>query len=244
MPINSFSSHRLENLAEELKCNMRNSSAMRQVIIVPGADVKEWITRNFVKQWGVAFGFKVLDLSSAVDYFSRLSDEGQRRGVPSRSLFALYLSVLLERNGKIAHVSDRLAKLFLSYGKYGGSWLESWKRGGGWQQELWKEVESDWAFPKLSKAPEITHEIHLFALPDMPSLYADYFEKLGEHWKIHLYHFSPCGEYWEDILSEKGAFRLDEIYKKEGVKEEEREVFRNIASDVPFLLAIYGKLGR
>ena len=244
MSIRSFSSHSFESLAEKLRENMRGAATMRQVVVTGGGEMKEWVTRKFVASWGVAFGFKVLDLASAVDYFSRLSGDFCGKGVPSRGLFSIYLAFLLEKKGLPSHVSDRLAKIFLGYGKNGGAWLKEWSGGEGWQQEMWREVEKDWSFPKLVHAPKITHEVHLFGISDIPSLYRDYFEELGKYWNIYLYHFSPCGEFWEDVLSEKGAVFLDTIYEKEGVKESEREVFREIVKEVPPLLANYGKVGR
>ena len=152
--------------------------------------------------------------------------------------------ITLKIRKKIQSLAHGLSKEFIKYGKFGGTYLEIWKKEKGWQQRLWALVFSTWNYPYQILEKEIAPsqndvEIHLFALPFLPKLNHLFFEKLSRFWKVHYYQLSFCKNYWTDICTEQERFY---ILKK--AKEKVRDELNSYLIDHHPLLANLGKLNR
>lgn len=247
----AFFSHQGEMLTQHLIRNIYSNGALpfeKRMVIVPHLSLKSYLLQKLAEHplLEIAAGIKVCTLSTA---FSKIF-EHQEKLFPnfqelSLSLQYEIMSLLQSGNDeaapllqyldapsfslRMAQLSDLLSLTFLDYGKYEGKFLESWLQSPGWQQELWKRVfsaESPWTFHEkyLKKEISCAYSLHLFGFRFIPSLFLNFFKKLG----TSFYFFSPCQYFWGDQYSSKEMVRHPVL---------EQEI------DNP-LLSNFGKVGR
>jgi exodeoxyribonuclease V gamma subunit len=223
MEMVSFASHLWSELLCALRERVNSSQFGRKVVIVGSSLVKERVMEALLKEDGVVFGIKVLDLSSAMDFFHHVCGCAQEKQTPSAALLSTHLELVLDicpdmesylqggAQKRRRSFADRMAQLFIQYGKYGASGLPEWEKKEGWQQQLWGEVKKAWSFPcELEmKEPPFPVEVHLFGLPYIPELFQRELTYLAQYWSVFAYHFSPSSEYWEDLCTEKEGIHLE-----------------------------------
>jgi exonuclease V gamma subunit len=83
--------------------------------------------------------------------------------------------------------------------------------------------------------------VHCFGFDDLPELY---WEALTSLPFLSVYLFSPCVHFWEDLCTRWERKNLSRYWKRKGASFEKRSELDRYLSDVPPLLANWGKLGR
>lgn len=151
---------------------------------------------------------------------------------------------------------EKLAFLFVEYGKYGGSLIKKWKSEplSNWQQQLWFRLESKfmpWGYPyqqlesfTFNQSPLHETQVHLFALSYLSPLHHRFLMKAGQLMKMYYYQLSPCQEFWTDILSNQESQRLKNYWKKKGASSKQQFALDEFLRDTNPLLANFGRLGR
>lgn len=157
---------------------------------------------------------------------------------------------------RLIALAEKLAFLFVEYGKYGGSLIKKWKSEpfSNWQQQLWFRLESKftpWGYPyqqleSFTFNPSRHHgtQVHLFGLSYLSPLHHRFLMKAGKLVKMHYYQLSPCQEFWTDILSNQESQRLKNYWKKKGASSKQQFALDEFLRDTNPLLANFGRLGR
>ena len=163
-----------ESLYLRLEKNLyRSEASFRQLVIVPHDLVRRAISSELLKG-SLYAGIKVLELSSAIDYLTRLVrfDDKKGHSFPAPMLFSLHLEELigqmLEENEalfsplkdyvfvektkkgqerKKRELAEALSLDFLHYGVYGGKGLVQWLQKSSWKQKLWQRAFALWDYP-------------------------------------------------------------------------------------------------
>ncbi|MDP2877198.1 MAG: exodeoxyribonuclease V subunit gamma, partial [Holophaga sp.] len=140
---------------------------------------------------------------------------------------------------KRIQLATELAKVFEEYQLSRPDWIEAWrvgKRGKGpdqvqelWQARLWREVVQalDAALPEGSpgrhfsllelirkshfEGMRMPRAIHAFGLSHVAQAYQEIYRAFGplEATTLHIYALNPCGEFWEDLTTDRNAFRTE-----------------------------------
>lgn len=237
-----FISHQLEALADELKNNLfqSNYKLAPQIIVVPSHHIKLWLQKNFIDdpRIGIAMGMRFMGLMPAIEWVSKLSEEG---GIsfPSRVALALEIETVIQQarianfekefaplqkmigdspfiDRRIRHLADHLADAFLQYSRYGGKFLQSWSKGEGWQQSIWNRVMSRQGVLydalmnlKFSKC-DYGAQLHVFGLSFIPDLFFECFHRASATVSVNYYSVSPCQIFWGDAISDRYRLKLQE----------------------------------
>lgn len=158
---------------------------------------------------------------------------------------------------RITALSMVLSKLFVDYGRYGGRMVAEWDptNPADWQQLLWQKMEklfSTWNYPyRKLESFEMTTEwqpyelqVHLFGLSYIAPLHHRFFQKISKQLPVHYYIFSPCQQFWSDLLSDKERSRLMGHWQKQNVSSTQQEALEGFLRDNNSLLANFGRPGR
>lgn len=111
----------------------------------------------------------------------------------------------------------RICDVFDQYQVYRPEMLHRWQHDHDdqWQATLWRTLTAA-ATPyraslgalfrqHLDSATDLSATLspryHLFGLNSLAPAYLDIFARLSEWTEIHLYHLSPCRQYWGDLVS-------------------------------------------
>lgn len=188
-------------LREELFFKEKKPFA-KKFVFLTSANLKNSLMTRFVSdgKLSVAMGVDFLELGSGIQTLYKWAT-GKTLLFPPLDLLSLQLEALDLAPG----LAQNLAKEFLRYGKFGGTFLKKWPET--WQQKYWDKVFSKWNYPyelletPLSK-PKEKGEIHLFNFPFLPKLYHLFFAKLAPYFSIRYYQFSPCREFWSDTVTD------------------------------------------
>nr|WP_320011585.1 exodeoxyribonuclease V subunit gamma [uncultured Desulfobulbus sp.] len=140
----------------------------------------------------------------------------QLLGEPGFAAPAAYLADDSEQN-RLYQLSGKIADVFDQYQVYRPDLLELWQAGeeDHWQAVLWRtlaqigEAErvalASWWRQQLEQgAPErglLPGRLHLFGLNALAPVYLEIFAQVGQLFPLHLYHLSPCQQYWGDLVS-------------------------------------------
>lgn len=151
----------------------REGGSFRQLVIVPHELVGKALSRRLLSS-GLYGGIKILELSSAVDYLTRVVrfEDKKGRSFPSPMLFSLHLESILgdmlsdkralfdslrdyvfiqkeemAQQKRIRELAEALSLDFLHYGVYGGEGLSQWLRTNSWKVELWNRAFTLWDYP-------------------------------------------------------------------------------------------------
>lgn len=118
---------------------------------------------------------------------------------------------------KLYQLTGRISDVFDQYLVYRPELLDRWQQGKDrhWQACLWRKL-TDGATPHraclgtqfrqlLDSVSGIDGKLapryHLFGLNSLAPVYLDIFAHLGRLTEVHLYHLSPCRQYWGDLVS-------------------------------------------
>jgi exodeoxyribonuclease V gamma subunit len=232
----------------------------RRLIVVPDAHVKDFLVRLFARTppLGIAAGLHIVPLHQAIAEIVDLSLS--KLFLPSFLELSLAIESALSsvdsmdldrylglrgsplRSRRLPSLADELARVFVDYGLYADTSLAEWLLKRDWQQELWRQVfSSGWSYPLSLLNREIAtqrtyEQIALFGFSYLAPIHMRFFAAL----EAHLYLFSPCSLFWEDVSSDKERLSLLRAWRKSGAKQD-GEVY--LSSGHP-LLGNLGKLGR
>ncbi len=160
---------------------------------------------------------------------------------------------------RITALAATLAPLFIDYGSYGDQMFSQWRSATTanihWQQLLWKSLElryAIWNYPyRKLEAFEIEADwtpsqmqVHLFELSYLSPLHYRYFEKIARHIPVNYYLFSPCKQFWSDLLSGKEGARLKKYWMEQQIPDSQQTALDELLSEHHPLLANFGRLGR
>lgn len=206
-----YLSNSTEILTQSLRSNLffsKSDPFRSHFIFLPRPNLKNTLLKHFVAdgKLDVVLGLKFLELGSGLQILYHWTT-GKTLLFPPLDLLVLHLESLLENPG----LALSLAKEFVRYGKFGGSFLKKWN--DPLQRKLWDTLFEKWNYPyqlleSPLKKPNQTAEIHLFNFPFLPKLYHLFFSKLSKFFPVHYYQFSPCQEFWSDSVTEYEKMRL------------------------------------
>ncbi len=122
---------------------------------------------------------------------------------------------------KTYQLAATLGNLFDQYQMFRPDILQQWEEEehDDWQATLWKHLAGDHlhrsacihrTLQTLSQAPfhhHLPQQLYLFGLNSLAPVYLEILVTLGKHTRIHLFHLSPCQEYWGDTLSDRKLAR-------------------------------------
>nr|WP_240194743.1 exodeoxyribonuclease V subunit gamma [Desulfobulbus rhabdoformis] len=141
---------------------------------------------------------------------------------------------------RLYQLSGKIADVFDQYQVYRPDMLEHWQEGKDdhWQAVLWRALcqggEAErvmlgaWWRQQLERgAPGselLPGRLHLFGLSALAPVYLEIFTQVGQLIPLHLYHLSPCQQYWGDLVSNRqqasmrarGRMVGEEWYHEEG----------------------------
>lgn len=160
---------------------------------------------------------------------------------------------------RITALAANLAPLFIEYGRYGRKMISAWRElpasKTNWQHLLWNALEnrySIWNYPyRKLEAFEVNDnwaaeemQIHLFGLNYLPPLQHHFFLKIASHLPVNYYLFSPCKQFWSDLLSDKEGAKLKKYWMEQKISNSQQIALEDLLSDHHPLLANFGRLGR
>lgn len=271
-------SNRVGELYQQLKRNLFNKEApfARRLVIVSNPALKSWLMLQLAKdpEVGIGAGLEISYLDQTIQKlkFSQtsipdamelaLAIEWEIRKIlqnnpsPCWQPLLKYLQasankpLSIKAEKRLVLLSEKLAKLFLEYGKYGGDAIQEWETAHSptWQQELWDRLLNKGKYSYLYKELKkprffpVDHplSVHLFSISFLPKLYGDFFSQFSESAPVFHYLLSPCQLFWSDIRSNKEIARLKHRVKDASIADEWEGYLR----DSNPLLANLGKVGR
>lgn len=161
---------------------------------------------------------------------------------------------------RIVGLCDRLAGLFVKYGKYAGPMLAEWESAplDGWQQHLWRYLFSkpglEWTYPhkELTRVIENPYpenekkdlQIHLFAVSHISPLQQRLLKYVSGEFPVHYYMLSPCQAFWSDLVSQRESYRMQTYWNQRGASLAQQIALEEYLRDCNPLLANFGRLGR
>lgn len=158
---------------------------------------------------------------------------------------------------RLLGLCDSLSTLFMQYGRYGCSMLESWENGvsdgDGWQADLWRRIKTvcpSLLFPYQqfdrldlnAKIPKTN--LYLFGISFIPKRVHDFFQKISQNVFVQYYLLSPCQMFWSDCCSDKERSRLQMYWQKRGVSFAQQQALEDLLRDSNPLLGNFGRMGR
>ena len=127
-------------------------------------------------------------------------------------------------------LAGTISDIFDQYLIYRPDMLEAWQRqpdASDWQALLWQRLTASGrplqlhvpaVFSQLLQAADETsnalpQRLHLFGINSLAPVYLDIFARLGRHTEVHLFHLSPCRQFWGDLQAPRQEARLREKTK-------------------------------
>ncbi len=265
-------SNRLDRLADALAEQLfapGTSLFERRYVIVPHEQIKEFLHFYLASKLGIASGMQICCIEQGVAELLECLPAHEKKRVPS----FLELSVLIEeeihiclssdalrsdsecaplyeyiqaegmQDERILALSDQLARLFIRYALYGGTFLSEWLLQRGWQQRLWRRIffrEGIMSLDRISESDARGAKVHLFGFSYLPAAYLSFFARC----RSVLYLFSPCAQYWDDFCSDKEKLSIQRRLHSLNARPIVCEEMQQYLQDHHTLLANWGKLGR
>lgn len=137
-------------------------------------------------------------------------------GQPAFAEPASYLEGDHDRT-RLYQLSSTIGDVFDQYQVYRPDLLRNWQQGQDrhWQAILWQRLSEvgssarvglEQRFGQLLAGPlpaatPLPQRLHLFGLNSLAPVYLDILAQVGRLRPIHLYHLSPCLQYWGDLVS-------------------------------------------
>lgn len=155
---------------------------------------------------------------------------------------------------KCYQLAEAISDVFDKYLVYRPDILSQWDQGTdqSWQAALWCHLSQGVVHKaqlfttflsqygkKSFCPPDLPRRCFLFGLNSLPPIYLELLVQMSTCSEIHLFHLSPCQEYWGDLQSAKEQARRN---KKRGhTLQEQQDLY--IATGNP-LLSSWGAVGR
>jgi exodeoxyribonuclease V gamma subunit len=208
----------------------------KRKVVVPDTHLRNYLFLRLAEhtKYHVAMGMEVVTLSQLIanDFPSRIELairlEGMIAQLKEEIVLAPLMHYLRKSKTPLPVFCDQLADAFLQYVLYGDEHVQRWLTQEGWQQELFKRLNFEFAF-------SCEYEWHVLGFNFLPKLFTDRLKKMG----ATFYLFSPCQAFWEDLCSDKERARLGKKLNLQG-----QETLEGYLQDQNPLLANMGKLGR
>lgn len=118
---------------------------------------------------------------------------------------------------RLYQLCGRISDVFDQYLVYRPEMLHRWQHGQDkhWQATLWRSLTADTTpyraclgalfRQRLDSATDIPATLspryHLFGLNSLAPVYLEIFSHISQWTEVHLYHLSPCRQYWGDLVS-------------------------------------------
>lgn len=152
-------------------------------------------------------------------------------------------------------LSREIASVFDQYLVYRPDLLLHWEQGQDkhWQAELWRALTRKSShhrgtllqqFRKLTAThglnrKHLPERLCIFGINSLAPVYLEVMHHLAGYIPVHVFHLSPCREFWEDLVSKK------ELWKKQARTLRERDNSSNEFLEIGNpLLASFGATGR
>jgi exodeoxyribonuclease V gamma subunit len=178
---------------------------------------------------------------------------------------------------KRVQLATELAKVFEEYQLSRPDWIEAWRAGRlsgspdrvmeSWQMKLWQEVirtldgagagrhrvEHVTLLERIQKSRlegmKLPRAIHAFGLSHVAQAYQEVFKAFGplQETTLHIYALNPCGEFWEDLDTNKKSLWTglpNRQTARKGPWDEASEDYYELASVGPKALRLWGRPGR
>ena len=155
---------------------------------------------------------------------------------------------------KCYQLAEAISDVFDKYLVYRPDIISQWDQGNdqSWQAELWRHLSQGVVhkaqlfttfLAQYGKAPScpphLPNRCFIFGLNSLPPIYLELLVQMSTCSEIHLFHLSPCQEYWGDLQSEKEQARRNK--KSRHTLQEQQDLY--IATGNP-LLSSWGTVGR
>ncbi len=123
-----------------------------------------------------------------------------------------------EKESKQYQLAKSISSLFDKYAVYRPDLFSQWREGNikSWQAGLYRYLHEKYEYGEpafnlflktlKSGSQPITplpKRGFLFSINGMPPIYLELLDQLSRYMELHLFHLSPCREYWGDIESAK-----------------------------------------
>ncbi len=253
-------SNSIEELADALKERLFFSGGhpfQRRLVIIPNFSIKRYLMLRFAQDpdLNIAAGVEFLPLSHALSELlekreptlaeltfqiaSVIKEAENKKDELTRKeeeILAPLFDYLGQNSKQCMSLAEEVARLFLHYGKEGGSFLKEWKKEEGWQQFLWEKS----FFPNTSWAPLsecVTYlkreqekpEIYLFHFSSLPTPLFHFFQQC----KASFFLFSPSQFFWGDVCGDREKVFLrgkeKEKHLLDQFLQEQNPLFANLA---------------
>lgn len=228
-------------LSDELASD-RNNPLQKRWILVPGP-LRQWLSIQLAVHGQVLAGCKFATIEEA------LFPDGILVPTSSEMLCLIHRALREVRSSEIVQfleeepkrkldLAQHLGTLFFSYGLHD---RELFGKKGDWQSELLQNlfVRGLFRLPVQflpSEGRRISDPVHCFGYDYLPDVY---WKTLSRFSQLHVYSFSPCIHFWEDVRTEREKRSL---FQKASLKV--RDQLEQYLDEAPPFLANWGKLGR
>jgi len=212
-----------------------------QIILIPNAQMKQWLLLEIAKRKGIAMGLKLLEIEqlyppsfNSVEGFCLIYTELLHSTDPE------LLEYTEGKEKRILDLTEQLTSLFFSYGQFGKALFEG--RPTGWQQALLHKlfVQGPWRLP-VQWERQTPEPIFCFGIDFLPPVYWTF---LFQAPSLSIYLFSPCVHFWEDLCTDRERKNLNRYWEKRGAPKANRDQLDTYLRNVPRNLANWGKMGR
>ncbi len=163
-----------------------------------------------------------------------------------------------QSNRRLTALSEKLASLFIQYGKFAGTMIHEWEsqKVTHWQQQIWNNLFNSktgkgWPYPIKqftshlhTQLPRDDVQVHLFAMSYVSPIQHRFLTQLSTQAVIKYYVLSPCQAFWSNIVSDKETHRLQKFWKKQKVSISQQKALEELLRDNNPLLANFGRIGR
>lgn len=255
-------------------------------VIVPSPFIKSWLMSQMANDpdLGIAAGVKIsyldetiaslnknqislqlpsaLEISLAIETEIRQILENEDTSPQEKKIYAPlinYLKNIKMRKGerRLASLADKLAALFLQYGKYGERLTRQWEEDlvqENWQAALWKRIYHSQKYPWTYASKEISQtkqlnfpshaSFHLFALNHLAAIKHRFLENISQDVPVNYYLLSPCQMFWSDIVSDREKKGIQKYWAEKNIPQTQKMELDEYLRNRNSLLANFGRLGR
>lgn len=237
-----YLSNQLEILADYLKKNLLSASHpfVKRYLVVPSRAMKEWLTFYFAHDptLNICMGISFLYLEEALTQFASLfytTKEKERL-----QELALLLHIEEECQRPLAYCKN-MASLFKRQSLY----AERGSEGDFKENDLYKKIFSNYAlesdfFNNLARkaGSSADYSLHIFGFDHIAPVHLNFLLRQSS---LYFYNFSPCLEFWSDLLSDK---EIKNFFQRKKLQADVRVEWENYLEERHPLLANLGKVGR
>lgn len=210
-----------------------------RTILVPNAQIKQWLLLEIARRQGIAMGLKIVEIN--LFFKSSLSPLQVSslifQALSESSDLALH-AYLNGKNRRLLDLTEQLTSLFFLYRQLDASLFEPGIPPIDWQHAILQKLFVD-GERRLEFKAEVDGPIVCFGVD-----YTPFWNLLFQSPQLSIFLFSPCQEFWEDVCSIRERKQLRRYWKKRGAADLKRVELETYLREAPPLLANWGKLGR